>query len=145
MPTVLGRRYEIDWLGDPPHMLKPDVPVWHRFLSRWGFLFSSLYYDCLLGGPPIAPGEMDDPIRRSWRISTSLRADAIAETDSHVWIIEVTGFAGLRSIGQLQTYRTAWIRDPVIGKPELTVLVCARIPADLLDACGQWGVLVYVV
>ncbi|MBW8035624.1 MAG: hypothetical protein FVQ79_08340 [Planctomycetes bacterium] len=143
MPTTLGRTYSIDWRGNPPHMLKPDIPVWYNFLEKWGSQFLNLYYDCLLGGISLTPEEEKDPFKKMWRITTAKRADAISETKTHTWIIEVTGDAGLRSLGQLQTYRTLWIRDPKINKPEKCVLVCNRIAPDFLDTCGMYGIDVY--
>ncbi|GAI93087.1 unnamed protein product, partial [marine sediment metagenome] len=62
MPTFLGKSYSMDWRGDPPHMLKEDVPVWYDFLDRYGYMFHFLYYDCLLGGPEYTEEQLKDPI-----------------------------------------------------------------------------------
>ena len=145
MPTTLGRKYEIDWRGNPPHMLDPDIPVWYRFLSRYGEYFQSLYYDCLLGGPFLSPEEEKDPFQRMWRFNISKRADAIAELSTEVWIIEVANYPGLRAVGQLQVYQTLWIEDIKIIKPERLVLVAERIDNDLGAACGRFGIQVYLV
>ena len=145
MPTELGRKYGIDWRGKPPHMLKPDHPVWYRFLDRYGYLFKALYYDCLLGGPFMTPEMEKDPFQRMWRYNTSKRADAIAELEDEVWIIEVADYLGLRAVGQLNVYETLWIEDPKIMKPERLLLVSERIDPDLAVACAQYGILVYIV
>ena len=144
MPTTLGQDYSIDWRGRPPHMLRPDVPVWYKFLDQWGFQFTTLFYDCLLGGPTLTPEQLTDPLKRMWRANIAKRADAIATTKSELWIIEVAADPGLRAIGQLMVYHTLWLRDPVIEMPERMVLVCDRIDPDLLDACGMHSVLVFV-
>ena len=145
MPTTLGRKYLTDWRGNPPHMLEPDVPVWYRFLERYGEYFKALYYDCLLGGPFLTAEQEADPFQRMWRFNTSKRADAIAELDSEVWIIEVANYPGLRAVGQLQVYQTLWIEDIKIIKPERLVLVAERIDNDLGTACGKFGIQVYLV
>ena len=145
MPTELGRPYALDWRGDPPHMLRPDVPVWYRFLEKWGGVFEKLYYDCLLGGPYLTPEEKKDPLKRMWRVNNSKRADAIAELKDEVWIIEVAAGPGLRVIGQLQTYRALWIRDTPILKPEKMILVCEIPDTDLFDAAAMFGILIYVL
>lgn len=145
MPTDLGRTYEVDWRGSPPHMLAPDVPVWFRFLDRYGSLIRSLFYDCLLGGPFLTPEQAKDPFQRMWRFNTSKRADAIADLGSEVAIIEVAAYPGLRAVGQLQVYQTLWIEDPKINKPERLVLVAERIDNDLGAACGKFGIQVYLV
>lgn len=144
MPTDLGRRYELDWRGRPPHMLERDIPVWFRFLEKWGSGFLNLYYDCLLGGPYLTEVEKKDPLKWMWRVNLSKRADAIAETENEVLLIEVAPNPGLRILGQLQTYRILWLRDPKIIKIERMILVCEAIDSDLLDSASTSGVLIYV-
>lgn len=145
MPTTLGNSYSIDWRGDPPHMLKTDVPVWYRFLEKWGTPFTALYYDVLLGGPFLTVEQEKDPYWRMWRANTAKRADAIAELPNAVWIIEVAKRPGLRAVGQLQVYRSLWIEDPKIRKPESVLLVCEEVDTDLLASAAMYGILIYVM
>lgn len=145
MPTTLGRTYDIMWRGRPPHMLKPDVPVWYRFLEKWGHLFINLFYDCMLGGPALSPEEALDPMKRMWRANLAKRADAIAETEGEVWIIEVASTPGLRAIGQLLTYLSLWQEDPKIAKIEKPVLVCDVVDPDLIASAAKFGILTYVM
>jgi len=145
MPTTLGKPFSISWRGRVPHMLKPDIPVWYRFLILYGEPFRKLYYDCLLGGETYTPEQLKDPMQRMAQSLSGKRADAIAELDDELWIIEVSSDPGLRSLGQLQTYRVLWLRDPIIRKPERLVLVCETIEKDLLDAASTYGLTIYVV
>lgn len=145
MPTELHRSYSITWSGDPPHMLKPDIPVWYRFLALYGTPFINLYYDCALGGDFYTRDQLKDPMIRMARALSVKRADAIAEVEEECWIIEVSADPGLRSLGQLQTYQILWLRDPRIFKPEKLVLVCETIEKDLLDAASTYGIQIYVV
>lgn len=145
MPTDLGRPYALDWRGDPPHLLQRDIPVWYRFLEKWGGGFLNLYYDCLLGGPYLTPEENRDPLKRMWRVNLAKRADAIAELKDEVWIIEVAPDPGLRVIGQLQTYRALWLRDPKINKLERMVLVSEVPNEDLFDAASTYGISIYMI
>ena len=145
MPTDLGRPYSLDWRGNPPHMLTQDVPVWYRFLEKWGSSFLKLYYDSLLGGPHLSPEEKKDPMKWMWRVNLAKRADAIAELEKEVWIIEVNSKAGVRFLGQLQTYRALWLRDPPIAKIERPVLVAETIDPDIMDAASLYGILIYLV
>lgn len=126
-------------------MLKPDVPVWYDFLEKWGGDIQNLWYDSYLGGPILTAEEERQEWKRLWRDSISKRADAIAELEDEVWLIEVAYQPGLRAIGQLQTYRALWLRDPVIPKIERPLLVCRQIEPDLLDAASMHGILVYIV
>ncbi|MCG2739790.1 MAG: hypothetical protein L6300_06080 [Syntrophaceae bacterium] len=145
MPTTLRYPFSIDWRGNPPHMLKPDVPVWYRFLETWKDEIKALYYDCLLGGPYLTQQEEMDPIKKSWRYSTSKRPDAIIETENEVWIVEVSANPGLRALGQCMAYLALWVEDPKIIKPEKAVLIVETLDTDLGAACGRMGVMVFVV
>lgn len=144
MPTDLGRSFDLDWRGDPPHMLKTDIPVWYRFLALYGSPFRRLYYDCWLGGPTLTAEDLQDKLKVSWRGLLVKRADAIAELDDEVWIIEVSADPGLRAIGQLISYGTLWKRDPKIAKTLKLVLVARTIEEDLLDVAAEYGVLCFV-
>lgn len=126
-------------------MLQPDVPVWYRFLEKWGFLFESLYYDSLIGGVTLTLEEEQDPMKRMWRANTAKRTDAIAELADEVWIIEVAQRPGLRSLGQLLTYRYLWLEDPKIQKPDKMVLVAELFDKDLFAAAARSGILLYIM
>jgi len=145
MPTILGQKYSVDWRGKPPHMLAPDIPVWYRFLEKWGGLFLTLYYDSFLGGPFLTEAEKKDPMKRMWHALTAKRTDAIAETENEIWLIEVSEDPGMRAVGQLHTYQALWLEDPAIAKIEKLVLVCARLDTDIGAACGKFGFQVYIV
>jgi len=86
-----------------------------------------------------------DPFRKMWRYNTSKRADAIAELENEVWIIEVADYPGVRAVGQLNVYQTLWIEDPKIMKPERLILVSERIDEDLGAACARFGIQTYLV
>lgn len=144
MPTTLGRSFSVDWRGHPPHMLFPDVPVWYSWLEKYGKYLNTLYYDCLLGGPWLSPEAMEDKMTYQWAYNTSKRADAIAELDDEVWLIEVSTSPGLRAIGQLLSYMALWLEDPKIMKPEKMVLVCAALDTDLIACAARYGIQVYV-
>lgn len=126
-------------------MLPPDIPIWWRFLEKWGHEVKTLYYDCLLGGPFLTPEQELDPVQRSWRHVTSKRPDAIIETEKEVWIIEVSANPGLRAMGQCIAYLALWQEDPKILKPERAVLIVETLDTDLGAACGKFGVQVYVL
>lgn len=145
MPTDLGKTYSLMWRGDPPHMLKPDIPVWYRFLAIYSGPFIKLYYDCALGGPTLTEAEALDSLKKMWRGLLVKRADAIAELQGEVWIIEVSADPGLRAVGQLISYGHLWKRDPKIDKPVKLVLVSGTIEEDLADVVSSYGGLIFIV
>ncbi len=145
MPTHLGKSFEIDWRGRPPHMLDQDIPVWYRFLENYGFMFQNLYYDVFVGGPWYSEEKLKDPLFYAWRALNAKRIDALAETEKDLWLIEVNSNPGLRAVGQLQVYLKLWEEDPKIDKPVQLVLVCAVVDPDLLSAASSLGILSYVM
>ena len=145
MPTTLKRPFSLDWRGDPPHMLPPDIPVWWRFFDTWKHEIKRLWYDCLLGGPFLTEEEEKDPLKKSWRYVNSKRPDAIVETEEEVWIIEVAANPGLRAIGQLIAYQNLWQEDPKIEKIDRAVLVVETLDTDLGAAAARMGALIFVV
>ena len=145
MPTDLGKNYPVTWRGDPPHMLKQDIPVWYRFLAIYSGPFINLYYDCALGGPTLTEAEARDPLQKMWRGLLVKRADAIVELENEIWIIEVSADPGLRAVGQLISYGHLWKRDPKINKPVKLVLVSGTIEEDLADVVSSYGGLIFIV
>lgn len=145
MPTTLGRKYTTEWRGDPAGMLKPDIPVWYRFVEKYGYEFLGIFYDVYLGGPWLTPEQELDPMQRMWRARTVKRADAIVELENEVWIVEVAAYPGQRSLGQLFNYETLWLEDPKINKMERLVLVCERMDPDIGATFGKYGVMIYIV
>lgn len=89
--------------------------------------------------------EKRDPLKRDWQVILAKRADAIAELTDEVWIIEVSAHPGLRAIGQVQSYRALWLRDPKIRKIERMIIVAETIDESLLDAAGMLGIQMYFV
>lgn len=145
MPTELGKPFSIDWRGRPPHMLDQDIPVWYRFLDRYGPKFVNLYYDSFVGGPWYSQEKLSDPLFFMWRALNAKRIDAVGETQDEAWLIEVSTAPGLRAVGQLQVYSKLWHEDPKIDKPVVLVLVCTEVDPDLLSAAASFGIQTYVI
>ena len=145
MPTTLGNEYPTTWQGTPPHMLREDVPVWHRFQERYSSLWKKLYLDVLVGGPFLSPGEEKDNMKRMWRYNNSKRLDALAVLENEVWIIEVTAAPGLRALGQLLTYVSLWQDDDPLSFIETPIIVCETIDTDLIASAAKYGIVTYVL
>jgi len=93
----------------------------------------------------LTPEELKDPLKKSWRYINSKRPDAIAETETEVWIIEVSANPGLRAMGQIVAYQALWQEDPVIEKIDRAVLVVETLDTDLGAAVARYGALIFVV
>ena len=145
MPTTLGPVYDKSWKGDPVHMLKPDVPVWKRFVDKFGDIFDNIYYDVRVGGPDITKLKNDILYNQMWYNLTAKRIDAVGETKNEVWIIEVSAAPGLRAAGQILVYRHLWHLDPKIKKPVVSCLVCEMMDSDLEFVLYENSIRIYLV
>ncbi len=145
MPTNLGKPFEITWRGRPPQILDQDIPVWYRFLEKYGDLFINLYYDVFVGGPWYSKEKLADPMFFMWRALNAKRIDALGETEKELFLIEVNTNPGLRAVGQLQVYGKLWAEDPKINKPIKLILVCASVDPDLLASAAALGITSYVM
>lgn len=144
MPTILGPKYDVEWRGRPPHMLRFDVPIWYRFLEEHKDKFIALYYDCRLGGPGFTPADYDEKLRGMWKYLGSKRADVIAETKDQIWLIEVTSEMHVKALGQLMMYKSLWLKDPKSSKPVEMVLVCDEEDANVVASMEGCGVRIFV-
>jgi len=125
-------------------MLAVDVPVWYDFLEKHKEKFLSIHYDCRLGGPACTPGEYTKKLQNMWNYLGAKRADVIAETKDQVWIIEVTGTATIKALGQLMLYKSLWLEDPKIDKPVEMVLVCDETDSDVIASMKVYNILVFL-
>ncbi len=145
MPTVLGRPYSTSWLGSPPHMLREDVPIWHRFLKKYGDFYPAVYYDVAVGGPSLTKEELTDPLKRMWQYNNSKRIDAVIKLPDEVMIIEVSTSPGLRAIGQLLTYTALWQEADPWGLLEKPYLILEQMDKDLIRTASKYGISVIVM
>lgn len=126
-----GPSFPPTWRGRPGGMLDADVPVWHRFLDAHGASYDRFYYNVRI--------TLDDlrakfPDAALYNIAAALlpkRIDAVGETPAAITLFEVAAVTGLRSIGQLVTYRELWRKEhPDERRAVRVALVTERIGAD---------------
>ena len=120
-------------------MLRPDFPVWGRFLDKHAGTILQIYYDVRVGNSGTQLAELDPKMANMYRAVTAKRIDALIEYDNEVWIVEVAAGPGLRAIGQLATYHALYAQDPKIPKPTLAYLVCDSLDPDLQTALDLYS------
>lgn len=145
MPTDLGQPFQITWRGDPPQMLSPDIPLWHKFLDLYASNFERFYYEVKVGGPDMSKVDASEEMKRQWYASTAKRPDAIGEKKDSLWIIEVASSPYLRAVGQCLSYKYLWEQDPKINKPSTMVLVCYFIDSDLRQILTHYKVTIITI
>lgn len=137
----LGEPFQPTWRGRPPAMLDADVPVWHAFLDRRGQEFTRFFYNVRITSEDLER-RFPDPADRAIAIALlPKRIDAIGERGGDIWLIEVAETPGLRSLGQLLTYRTLWAREHPDQTGRLRMVLLARTcPADERLAAAAAGI-----
>lgn len=122
-----------------------DIAVWERFLLSPFNVLTAVSYDVKVGDGLPAPAVDDEPMRRDWRQLTMLRIDAVGESGSGIWIIEVKVRQNLSAIGQLIAYE--FLYRQAFRSPGLLqmVFVCERLNPQLSGLYSEQGVRVILV
>ena len=122
------------------HLLPEDVPVWERFLAKFGCQFYSIKYDVRVGnGRPIAPTELPNMQKMAIMLSQR-RIDAVAYSTAGIIVIEITRFGDLKSIGQLEAYPILY-KDKFQPRAKVTpLLVCEALDSDIKPILDQLGI-----
>lgn len=123
-----------------PHLLPEDVPVWERFLEKYGSQFFNIKYDVRVGsGQPVG---LDQPpnMRKMAIMLTQRRIDAVGYTRAGILVIEITRRADLKSIGQLETYPVLY-RQKFDPRARVTpLLVAEELETDIKSILDHKGI-----
>ena len=117
-----------------PHLLKPDVVLWRRFLQSRHNRYSTFLYDVRVGVGTDPGEDTPDNIRRMAIDLSKRRIDAIGLEPSLHTIIEISLQPGLTQIGQLTTYPTLYRTTYNYTGALSTLLVAETIHPDIKTA-----------
>ena len=114
-----------------PHILPVDVPVLVRWLTRHQDEFLELDFDVRVGdGRPAPPGSTREIAKMALDLSKR-RIDVVAYFKTHIAVVEITRFAGLKAIGQLMAYPTLYRQAFSPGLEVRPLLVCEQLDTDI--------------
>lgn len=137
----LGDPVERTWRGRPQQMLPDDIPTWWKFLESPNTPnFETIFYNVAMTA--VDPRSIEGPhsIVEMWLYNISKRVDAVAEFEDAVHIIEVTGRAGVRSLGQIVAYKWLWdYTKPRPGTP-IPMIVCEYSDPDIVRMSLDLGI-----
>lgn len=126
-------------------MGKEDSRVWEWFLLGPHPHFVEIEYDVRLGGQTGTVTDYGSDAKEMWETLVKKRVDAIAETESEAWIIEVKPTASMAALGQVLCYEALLMAERPPSKPARKVIVAGRIDEDLVDVIPSFGVTVWIV
>ena len=118
-------------------------------MRRWLLLFEGAYdnfqYNVRIG-PSRDPGPAyADYVRRTAKMSSQLRLDAVAWDGNRPTLIELKNYAWPSAVQQLAVYGAVWaLENPQLPKPML-LLVCRGCDPGTMPSAVAAGVTVQVV
>jgi hypothetical protein len=145
MPTTLGQAFAPTWAGTPPGMSEIDTQLWHRWRTEGLKKALQVYFNVRMGFDDPMPKELSKKDIEFWYIYVAKRADAIAEYDDHIKIIELRDDANANAIGRLMMYKMLWDKDPKINKPVKLLIVTNRDDVDTQSLAHLQGIEIEVV
>jgi hypothetical protein len=117
-----------------PHLLKVDVPVWERFLDRYGRDYNHFEYDVRVGLGRDPGPEVGNTIRQMALDLSLRRIDAVGHRADGIHVIEITTSAGMTAVGQLSSYPTLYRDTFHPTKPITPLLVAEMLQSDIETA-----------
>lgn len=138
-------RFPASWRGRYPHMREEDIPLWNRFLDRFGDGWQGFDYDVRVGEPSRAASGLDAATQRTWEALTKLRVDAVGFRVGEVWVFEVKPYAGIGTVGQLVGYRGGYVREfRPVERVRMGVVTDRFVPA-VGEVFREQGIQVWIV
>lgn len=113
-----------------PHMFPLDIPIWERFIDRFGDDFLGFDYDVKVGSGTKPVAGLGDKYVRMQEILSKYRIDVVGYKSDSIWIIETKPDAGTIALGQIDFYTTLYKRD---FKPTRRVIGCIATDRELPD------------
>lgn len=123
-----------------PHLLPDDINLWLRFLDKYGSDYDKFEYDVRIGTGRDPGSEYNDNIRTMAVGLSQRRIDALGFRPGLITIIEITVSAGLKAIGQLESYPILYRQTFSPNIPVNTLLVAETIQSDIITILNNKGI-----
>lgn len=114
-----------------PHLLDPDIDLWLRFLDLHEHEYNAFDYDIRVGKGRPTSTDQSIAIQKMAIELSQRRIDAVGYTNNEITLIEITCSAGLKCIGQMETYPILYQQTYKPNLPIKTLLLAETIQADI--------------
>lgn len=121
-------------------MFPRDIEVWERFIEKYGSLYNEFTYDVRVGKKTWVHPAWKPEYKYGARILSKLRIDVVGTRDSTIDIIEVKPRFDPSAIGQVLTYKNAYINDFPPSKAVRAVVVAEKASPNVLSVASQLNV-----
>jgi len=126
-----------------PHLLQPSIDLWEMYLVDHASEYTSFDYDVKVGDGRDPGKRFSDKIRKMALGLSQRRVDVVGHRSDRRDIIEITPYAGIRAIGQLEVYPLLYqqtFKSPERLQP---VLICHDISPDIDEALVRKAIIVH--
>lgn len=128
-----------------PHMSVADTLLWNRFIDNYPKIYKTIQYDFHVGDAPAFNTLMDNDEDLNQDMLYRLRIDAIGHEDGIIDLIEIKPNASPATIGQIESYRTLYLRDEEPRDTVRMVIITDKIRPNMLYLCKQKRINLVVV
>lgn len=128
-----------------PHMKPRDIEIWERFIQAYPDAYTQCQYDFHVGDAPEFDTAVEGIDNANQHMLYQLKIDVVGYKSSGIDIIEVKPDAGPSSIGQVQGYRTLYVRDEKPTQNVGVVIVSNVEKPNMRYLCAQAGVSLFIV
>lgn len=128
-----------------PGLLQKDAQLWDQFLEKWGREYDSFDYNVRVGQGAKIDDTLPDYIQYMAKALTQKRIDAVGYSRGEIWLIEVTGYARVGTLGQVEAYQALYQETYSPDRPLQMAIVCHYADRDLARLYVQRGVSLFVL
>ena len=122
-----------------------DTAIWEKFIEQYPDAYTFCQYDFHIGDAPPFNTLMDDGEDLNQDKLYRLRIDVIGHKNGNDDIIELKPNAGVSTIGQVQSYKTLFIRDELPKGKVQAVIITDKLQPNMDYLCKQADVKLIVV
>lgn len=127
MPTRLGPELRPDFRSDPAGMPAGDLALWNIWWPTVLPITRRLWFNVRVGPGQFAGPAATEEQKQWWLDLTQARIDAILDTTTGLWLVEVHPAAGLSDLTRLIGYRALLELDnPFPSQPALVLVTDFR-------------------
>jgi hypothetical protein len=128
-----------------PHMRPWEERIMDKF-HRQGILLATWDYDVPLKVRKTArPPNITEREAALWDHITAKRVDAVAETDAHIYVIEIKDRLRPSAVGQALTYKYLYEEQFSPLKPVVATIVTEFGDPDMQAVCKHYNIRVWII
>lgn len=124
-----------------PHLGPEDAAIWERFIGKNPGEFKGVEYDVKVGEGRDYSQYPDDEYKADMIHLSRKRIDVVGFRHNETYVIELKPRASFSAIGQIIGLTKLYEDETLTANKILPVIITDEVLPDMLNLCGQMGVL----